>query len=91
MSMYKRSSRAFTAIAGVQSCSGANGCLAVLSLDLAAWAAPTSTPGEMRQYRRELHTKIDALPYDDGPPSSTPITTESVNAEPIDSDDEPLN
>jgi hypothetical protein len=44
----------------------------------------------MRQYRRELHAKIDALPYADGPPSSTPIITEPINAEPIDSDDEPL-
>jgi hypothetical protein len=40
----------------------ANGCLA-LNLDLRAWTAPTSTPGEVRQYRRELHEKIDALPY----------------------------
>jgi hypothetical protein len=29
--------------------------------------------------------------YADGPASSTPITTEPTNAEPIDSDDELLN
>jgi hypothetical protein len=68
----------------------ANGCL-VLSLDLRAWTAPTSTPGEVRQYRRELHEKIDALPFADVPASRTPIVTEPTNAEPIDGDDELLN
>ena len=64
----------------------ANGCL-VLNLDLLAWTPPTSTPLEVRVYRKELHEKIDALPYAD----RTPIVTEPTNAEPIDSDDEPLN
>ena len=64
----------------------ANGCL-VLSHDLLAWTPPTSTPLEVRMYRKELHEKIDALPYAD----RTPIVTEPTNAEPIDSDDEPLN
>jgi hypothetical protein len=31
-------------------------------------------------YRKELHEKIDALPYDD----SAPIATEPTNAEPSD-------
>ena len=52
-----------------------------------AWTPPTSTPLEVRMYRKELHEKIDALPYAD----RTPIVTEPTNAEPIDSDDEPLN
>ena len=64
----------------------ANGCL-VLNHDLLAWTPPTSTPLEVRMYRKELHEKIDALPYAD----SAPIVTEPTNAEPIDSDDEPLN
>jgi hypothetical protein len=51
---------------------------------------PTSTPGEVRQYRREPHEKIDALPYADVPATRTPIVTEPTNGEPIDSDDEPL-
>jgi hypothetical protein len=63
----------------------------VLNLDLLAWTPPTSTPEEVRQYRRELHEKIDALPYDDVPATRTPIVTEPTNAEPIDSDDELLN
>ena len=37
-------------------------------------------------YRKELHEKIDALPYAD----SAPIVTAPTNAEPSDSDDEPL-
>jgi hypothetical protein len=63
----------------------ANGCL-VLNLDLLAWTPPTSTPLEVRVYRKELHEKIDALPYAD----SAPIVTAPTNAEPSDSDDEPL-
>jgi hypothetical protein len=35
----------------------------------------------------ELHEKIDALPYAD----SAPIVTAPTNAEPSDSDDEPLD
>jgi hypothetical protein len=35
---------------------GTNGCL-VLSLDLLAWTPPTSTPVEVRMYRKELHEK----------------------------------
>ena len=31
--------------------------------DLTAWAAPTSTPTEVRQYRKELYDKAAALPY----------------------------
>jgi hypothetical protein len=38
-------------------------------------------------YRKELHEEIDALPCAD----RTPIVTEPTSAEPIDSDDEPLN
>jgi hypothetical protein len=37
---------------------------------------PTSTPLEVRMYRKELHEKIDALPYAD----RTPIVTEPTNA-----------
>ena len=37
-------------------------------------------------YRKELHEKIDALPY----AVSAPIVTAPTNAEPSDSDDEPL-
>ena len=64
----------------------ANGCL-VLNLDLLAWTPPTSTPLEVRVYRKELHEKIDALPY----AVSAPIVTAPTNAEPSDSDDEPLD
>ena len=63
----------------------ANGCL-VLNLDLLAWTPPTSTPLEVRVYRKELHEKIDALPH----AVSAPIVTAPTNAEPSDSDDEPL-
>jgi hypothetical protein len=42
----------------------------------------------VRQYRRTLHEKMDALPYADVPATRTPIITEPTNAEPIDSDDE---
>jgi hypothetical protein len=45
----------------------------------------------VRQYRRELHEKIDALPYADVPASRAPVITEPTNAEPIDSDDDLLN
>jgi hypothetical protein len=58
--------------------------------DLTTWVPPTSTPAEVRQYRRELHEKIDALPFSDGPASSTRF---NADADGIDSnsDDEPLN
>ena len=39
------------------------------------------------KWDQRVHEKIDALPYAD----SAPIVTEPTNAEPIDSDDEPLN
>jgi hypothetical protein len=38
------------------------------NIDLTTWAAPASTPGEVRQYRRELYDKAAALPYAAVPP-----------------------
>jgi hypothetical protein len=56
-------------------------------------APPTSTPLEVRMYRKELHEKIDALPYADARPEldfTTVTEPTSINAQPSDSDDEPL-
>jgi hypothetical protein len=36
--------------------------------DLTTWVPPTSTPAEVRQYRRELHEKLDVLPFADAGP-----------------------
>jgi hypothetical protein len=58
----------------------------IANTDLATWLPPTSTPAEVRQYRSELHEKLDVLPFADGPASST-----RINAGGSDSDDEPLN
>jgi hypothetical protein len=60
----------------------------IANTDLATWVPPTSTPAEVRQYRRELHEKLDVLPFADGPASSTRINTDGSGS---DSDDEPLN
>jgi hypothetical protein len=34
-----------------------------LSLDLTAWLAPISTPTDVRNYRKLLERKMDALPF----------------------------
>jgi hypothetical protein len=60
----------------------------IANTDLTTWVPPTSTPAEVRQDRRELHEKLDVLPFADGPASSTRINADSSGR---DSDDEPLN
>jgi hypothetical protein len=35
----------------------------IANTDLTSWVPPTSTPAEVRQYRRELHEKLDVLPF----------------------------
>jgi hypothetical protein len=37
---------------------------------------PTSTPAEVRQYHRELHEKLDVLPFADGLAFSTRINAD---------------
>jgi hypothetical protein len=60
----------------------------IANTDLTTWVAPTSTPAEIRQYRKELYDTAAALPFatvvpaeDDDPK----ICTDD------DSDDEPLD
>jgi hypothetical protein len=63
----------------------------IANTDLTTWVPPTSTPAEVRQYRRELHEKLGVLPFaDDGRLASS---TRSTNADGSgsDIDDEPLN
>jgi hypothetical protein len=47
----------------------------IANTDLTTWVPPTSTPAEVRQrqYHRELHEKLDVLPFADGLASSTRI------------------
>jgi hypothetical protein len=60
----------------------------IVNTDLTTWVPPTSTPAEVRQYRRELYEKLDVLTFADGPASSTRINADGSGS---DSDDEPLN
>ena len=59
--------------------------------DLTTWAAPTSTPSEVRQYRKELYDKAAALPYavvlEDGSDSEDePSEDEKGDGEPLELD-----
>ena len=59
--------------------------------DLTTWAAPRSTPSEMRQYRKELYDKAAALPYavvlEDGSDSEDePSEDEKSEGEPLELD-----
>jgi hypothetical protein len=45
----------------------------IANTDLITWVPPTSTPAEVHQYHRELHEKLDVLPFADGLASSTRI------------------
>jgi hypothetical protein len=60
----------------------------IANTDLTTWVAPTSTPADIRQYRKRLHDTVAALPFttvvsaqDDDPK----ICTDD------DSDDDPIN
>jgi hypothetical protein len=50
----------------------------IANTDLTTWVPPTSTPAEVRQYRRELREKldVDVLPFADGLASSTCINAD---------------
>jgi hypothetical protein len=48
----------------------------IANIDLTTWVPPTSTLAEVRQYHRELHEKLDVLPFADGLASSTRINTD---------------
>jgi hypothetical protein len=48
----------------------------IANTDLTTWVPPTSTPAEVRQYHRELHKKLDVLPFADGLASSTRINAD---------------
>ena len=60
-------------------------------IDLTTWEAPTSTPSEVRQFRRELYDRAVALPYASVPPPDDGSDGSDDDDDDDDSDDEFFN